>query len=212
MTAPGVATVTVRAPDGLGAVPVSAPDDGDAGTAKVVSVRRRRGVALPSRAISQHLREGSQSAGMGADLFDHFPDLVAAADAILGYPVRELCLSNDGRLFEMRLVSCRAVNLVANTSFEVDVDVAAGPDNWGSDTEEPIAEQIAAAVLLDDLAFAPSRRRLVRHRLVVVRVEVGAQRLDRRDAAFPQQFRELTMNELDAAPVGLDAFAAAALA
>ncbi|MDW4905774.1 ACP S-malonyltransferase [Streptomyces sp. ADMS] len=43
--------------------------------------------------------QGSQAKGMGADLFDAFPEEVAEADAILGYSVRELCLSNpDGRL------------------------------------------------------------------------------------------------------------------
>jgi malonyl CoA-acyl carrier protein transacylase len=38
--------------------------------------------------------QGSQSKGMGADLFDSFPNLVAKADAILGYSIRELCLDD----------------------------------------------------------------------------------------------------------------------
>lgn len=43
--------------------------------------------------------QGSQSVGMGAELFERYPDLVAEADAILGYSVRELCLENpDGML------------------------------------------------------------------------------------------------------------------
>ncbi len=42
--------------------------------------------------------QGAQSPGMGADLFDGFPDLLATADAILGYSVRELCLSDGDRL------------------------------------------------------------------------------------------------------------------
>ncbi len=43
--------------------------------------------------------QGSQAKGMGADLFDAFPEEVAEADAILGYSVRELCLDNpEGRL------------------------------------------------------------------------------------------------------------------
>ncbi|WP_075731388.1 ACP S-malonyltransferase [Streptomyces acidiscabies] len=43
--------------------------------------------------------QGSQVKGMGADLFDEYPDLVAQADEILGYSLRELCLRNpEGRL------------------------------------------------------------------------------------------------------------------
>jgi len=38
--------------------------------------------------------QGSQVVGMGADLFDRYPDLVAEADAILGYSIKELCLLN----------------------------------------------------------------------------------------------------------------------
>ncbi|WP_416966646.1 ACP S-malonyltransferase [Streptomyces sp. 4F14] len=43
--------------------------------------------------------QGSQVKGMGADLFDDYPDLVAQADDILGYSLRDLCLTNpEGRL------------------------------------------------------------------------------------------------------------------
>ncbi|MFF7651726.1 ACP S-malonyltransferase [Streptomyces sp. NPDC007983] len=43
--------------------------------------------------------QGSQAKGMGADLFDEFPELVAQADEILGYSIRDLCLNNpEGRL------------------------------------------------------------------------------------------------------------------
>jgi malonyl CoA-acyl carrier protein transacylase len=38
--------------------------------------------------------QGSQSKGMGAALFDSFPQQVAQADAILGYSIRELCLED----------------------------------------------------------------------------------------------------------------------
>ena len=40
--------------------------------------------------------QGSQYVGMGEDLFDKFPDVVALADGILGYSLRELCLE-DGQ-------------------------------------------------------------------------------------------------------------------
>lgn len=43
--------------------------------------------------------QGSQSVGMGGDHFGRYPDLVAEADAILGYSIRELCMENpDGML------------------------------------------------------------------------------------------------------------------
>ncbi len=43
--------------------------------------------------------QGSQSLGMGAELYERYPDLVAEADAILGYSIKELCLKNpDGKL------------------------------------------------------------------------------------------------------------------
>jgi malonyl CoA-acyl carrier protein transacylase len=43
--------------------------------------------------------QGSQTIGMGAELFERHPDLVAEADAILGYSIKELCLENpDGKL------------------------------------------------------------------------------------------------------------------
>lgn len=38
--------------------------------------------------------QGSQSKGMGAELFDRYPDWTSDADAILGYSVRELCLDD----------------------------------------------------------------------------------------------------------------------
>lgn len=45
--------------------------------------------------------QGSQDKGMGQGLFDAFPDLIAEADALLGYSIRELCLENpDDRLVQ----------------------------------------------------------------------------------------------------------------
>jgi trans-AT polyketide synthase/acyltransferase/oxidoreductase domain-containing protein len=40
--------------------------------------------------------QGSQKKGMGADLFSLFPAETAAADAILGYSVREQCVDDPG--------------------------------------------------------------------------------------------------------------------
>lgn len=42
--------------------------------------------------------QGSQRKGMGEDLFDRFPDLVAQADSVLGYSLRTLCRDDPDRL------------------------------------------------------------------------------------------------------------------
>ena len=38
--------------------------------------------------------QGSQTVGMGAELFDRFPEQVAVADQVLGYSIKELCLDD----------------------------------------------------------------------------------------------------------------------
>lgn len=38
--------------------------------------------------------QGSQKKGMGADLFEEFKDIVAEADRILGYSIKDLCLTD----------------------------------------------------------------------------------------------------------------------
>ena len=43
--------------------------------------------------------QGSQSKGMGRDLFDRFADWTREADVVLGYSIRDLCLTDaDGKL------------------------------------------------------------------------------------------------------------------
>ena len=39
--------------------------------------------------------QGSQSSGMGKDLFSRFPELVEECNSILGYSIQELCLDED---------------------------------------------------------------------------------------------------------------------
>ncbi len=51
----------------------------------------------PSRVACVFPGQGSQRKGMGAELFDRYPDLGSAADEILGYSIRELCLEDPQR-------------------------------------------------------------------------------------------------------------------
>ncbi|WP_349594240.1 ACP S-malonyltransferase [Azospirillum argentinense] len=62
--------------------------------------------------------QGSQHVGMGDGLFDAFPDLTAAADAILGYSIKDLCLKDPDKtlgqtqftqpaLFVVNALACR---------------------------------------------------------------------------------------------------------
>ncbi|WP_410638388.1 thioesterase domain-containing protein [Amycolatopsis sp. lyj-346] len=47
--------------------------------------------------------QGTQAKGMGAELFDRFPDHVALAGEVLGYDIARLCLADpDGRLDDTR--------------------------------------------------------------------------------------------------------------
>src|SRR5688572_23173036 len=47
--------------------------------------------------------QGSQSKGMGADLFDRYPEWTTLADELLGYPIRELCVDDPrGELGQTR--------------------------------------------------------------------------------------------------------------
>jgi malonyl CoA-acyl carrier protein transacylase len=41
--------------------------------------------------------QGSQTVGMGKDLFDRFPDITTIADRVLGYSLKDLCLRDPDR-------------------------------------------------------------------------------------------------------------------
>ncbi|MDD9303821.1 MAG: ACP S-malonyltransferase [Desulfobacter sp.] len=45
--------------------------------------------------------QGSQKKGMGQDLFDQFDSLVSQADQILGFSVREVCLSDPAKKMDL---------------------------------------------------------------------------------------------------------------
>lgn len=56
--------------------------------------------------------QGSQTPGMGARLFDLFPDQVREADDVLGYSLRQLCSDADLRRTEFAQPAIYAVNML----------------------------------------------------------------------------------------------------
>lgn len=67
--------------------------------------------------------QGSQALGMGADIFDRYPDMVAEADVILGYSLRELCLENPGNKLNSTDYTQPALYVVNALSFLSKVEV-----------------------------------------------------------------------------------------
>jgi trans-AT polyketide synthase/acyltransferase/oxidoreductase domain-containing protein len=73
--------------------------------------------------------QGSQSVGMGAEFFDRFSDLVAEADEILGYSIKELCLENPDEKLGSTDHTQPALYVVDALSFLAKVeDEKASPD------------------------------------------------------------------------------------
>ncbi|MFD9717234.1 ACP S-malonyltransferase [Streptomyces sp. NPDC059076] len=91
-----------------------------------------------SRASSDAVRallfagQGSQRRGMGAEVFDAFPEHCALADDILGYSIRDLCLQNDGdrlrrtRYAQPALFTVHALTHLAQRAERPEPDVVAG--------------------------------------------------------------------------------------
>ena len=69
--------------------------------------------------------------------------------------------------------------------------------------QQPVAEHVAVLQLADDFAVAMVRTRFVHDGLMDVRIEVGAERLDRTHAVLPQQVVQLRVNQLDALAVAV---------
>lgn len=61
--------------------------------------------------------QGVQQIGMGKDLFGQFPEEVAAADAVLGYSIEELCLRSDPVRIANTLYAQPAIHVVNCLSY-----------------------------------------------------------------------------------------------
>ncbi|MDR3462480.1 MAG: ACP S-malonyltransferase [Beijerinckiaceae bacterium] len=57
--------------------------------------------------------QGSQHTGMGSDVFERFPELVATANAVLGFDIRDLCLNNPGAKLDKTVFTQPAVYVVS---------------------------------------------------------------------------------------------------
>ncbi|WP_295926430.1 ACP S-malonyltransferase [uncultured Xanthomonas sp.] len=61
--------------------------------------------------------QGAQHKGMGGELFGRYPELVAQADAVLGYSLRELCLEDPGDLLNQTEYTQPALFAVSALAF-----------------------------------------------------------------------------------------------
>ncbi len=66
--------------------------------------------------------QGSQSVGMGAGLFERYPALVAEADEILGYRIKELCLEDTNKKLSSTDHTQPALYIVDALSFQARVE------------------------------------------------------------------------------------------
>ncbi len=72
--------------------------------------------------------QGSQNKGMGADLFDAFPELTARADDILGYSIKERCLADPHKDLKQTQVTQPALYVVSALAYYHNQQQAAPPD------------------------------------------------------------------------------------
>ncbi len=99
--------------------------------------------------------QGCQYDGMGADLFDRYPDHVEKASEVLGYCIRTLCLSNDSRLHQTQFTQ-PALFFVNALAF---LDQNRQPDYLlGHSVGEYNALHAAGAISLDDALRLVQRR------------------------------------------------------
>jgi malonyl CoA-acyl carrier protein transacylase len=66
--------------------------------------------------------QGSQVKGMGADLFDRFPELVKKADGVLGYSIKELCLTDPNHKLNQTQYTQPALYVVNALSYQKKIE------------------------------------------------------------------------------------------
>jgi malonyl CoA-acyl carrier protein transacylase len=74
--------------------------------------------------------QGSQSKGMGADLFERYPDWTSAADDVLGYSIRDLCVDDPRGELGLTQFTQPALFVVNALSYRARVDDGAAPPGF----------------------------------------------------------------------------------
>jgi malonyl CoA-acyl carrier protein transacylase len=72
--------------------------------------------------------QGSQARGMGGELFDEFPELTAKADEVLGYSIKELCLTDPRKELSKTQFTQPALFVVNALSYYKRVKDSGTPD------------------------------------------------------------------------------------
>ncbi|WP_225986979.1 ACP S-malonyltransferase [Streptomyces spectabilis] len=71
--------------------------------------------------------QGSQRKGMGKDLFEKYPDLVAEADRLLGYSLRDLCVDDPDRVLNRTEYTQPALYAVSALQYLDHIDSGGAP-------------------------------------------------------------------------------------
>ncbi len=66
--------------------------------------------------------QGSQSKGMGAELFERYPDWTAEADAVLGFSIRELCVEDPREQLGLTQFTQPALYVVNALTYRARID------------------------------------------------------------------------------------------
>jgi trans-AT polyketide synthase/acyltransferase/oxidoreductase domain-containing protein len=74
--------------------------------------------------------QGSQSAGMGADLFDEFSELVGKADEILGYSLKTLCLEDPEEKLNLTQFTQPALYSVNSLAYQKKIAETGGKPDY----------------------------------------------------------------------------------
>lgn len=74
--------------------------------------------------------QGSQQPGMGAELFDKFSELSAAADEILGYSLKDLCLAEDDSRLSLTAYTQPALFTVNALTYKKKLEEAERPPDF----------------------------------------------------------------------------------
>ncbi|ARX80648.1 acyltransferase [Streptomyces alboflavus] len=72
--------------------------------------------------------QGVQRPGMGADLFERYPSMVAQADEILGYSLRQLCLGDETARLARTEFAQPAVYVVSALALQAHLETSPSPD------------------------------------------------------------------------------------